>query len=266
MYILRFFALFTLLVCTSCFASQTSASPLTTHKTYSPPKKTTTKVASKKKTSSVAAKESSTKTTASKKVATTKKKTTTKRYASKTHRPKTPQRRYAANTTVAESEDASDLEEDDDEPLEEEPETSEMGDIALSDLSKKGVTTKQQKLLDAAFSYLGTPYLYGGMSRSGIDCSGFVGSAFKSVDIPLHRSSRDMSTQGKKVSLKRLKVGDLLFFKTGRRNRISHVGMVVDVDEEEVKFIHSSTKRGVVISSLSEKYYKKAFRFAKRVM
>jgi len=246
MYILRFFALFTLLVCTSCFASQTSASPLTTHKTYSPPKKTTTKVASKKKTSSVAAKKSSTKTTASKKVATTQKKTTTKRYASKTHRPKTPQRRYAANTTIAESEDASDLEEDDDEPLEEEPETSEIGDIALS--------------------YLGTPYLYGGMSRSGIDCSGFVGSAFKSVDIPLHRSSRDMSTQGKKVSLKRLKVGDLLFFKTGRRNRISHVGMVVDVDEEEVKFIHSSTKRGVVISSLSEKYYKKAFRFAKRVM
>ena len=83
--------------------------------------------------------------------------------------------------------------------------------------------------------------------------------------IPLSRSSQEMATQGRKIRLENVQVSDLLFFKTTRRNRISHVGMVVDVDGD-VKFIHSSSKRGVVISSLSDAYYKKAFRMAKRVM
>ena len=76
-----------------------------------------------------------------------------------------------------------------------------------------------------------------------------------------------MVTQGKKIKLENVKVGDLLFFKTLRnKKRISHVGMVVDVEGGEVKFIHASSKRGVVISSMSDAYYKKAFRIAKRVM
>jgi NLP/P60 protein len=99
-----------------------------------------------------------------------------------------------------------------------------------------------------------------------MDCSGFVSTAFKSIEIPLSRSSQEMATQGKKIKLSNVQVGDLLFFKTLRKNRISHVGLVVDVDGGEVKFIHASSKRGVVISSLSDAYYKKAFRIAKRVM
>ena len=120
-------------------------------------------------------------------------------------------------------------------------------------------------MLDTAFSYLGTPYRHGGVSRKGMDCSGFVSTTFKSIAVPLSRSSQEMATQGRKIRLENVQVGDLLFFKTTRRNRISHVGMVVDVDGD-VKFIHSSSKRGVVISSLSDAYYKKAFRMAKRVM
>lgn len=124
----------------------------------------------------------------------------------------------------------------------------------------------QKLLLDTAFSYLGTPYKHAGVTRKGMDCSGFVSTTFKAIDVPLSRSSQEMATQGKRIKLKNVRVGDLLFFKTLRHNRISHVGMVVDVQEGEVKFIHASSKRGVVISSLSENYYKKAFRMAKRVM
>lgn len=124
----------------------------------------------------------------------------------------------------------------------------------------------QKLLLDTAFSYLGTPYKHAGVTRKGMDCSGFVSTTFKAIDVPLSRSSQEMATQGKRIKLKNVRVGDLLFFKTLRRNRISHVGMVVDVQDGEIKFIHASSKRGVVISSLSENYYKKAFRMAKRVM
>ena len=123
----------------------------------------------------------------------------------------------------------------------------------------------QKLLLDTAFSYLGTPYKHAGVTRKGMDCSGFVSTTFKAIDVPLSRSSQEMATQGKRIKLKNVRVGDLLFFKTLRHNRISHVGMVVDVQDGEVKFIHASSKRGEVISSLSENYYKKAFRMAKRV-
>ena len=124
----------------------------------------------------------------------------------------------------------------------------------------------QKLLLDTAFSYLGTPYKHAGVTRNGMDCSGFVSTTFKAIDVPLSRSSQEMATQGKRIKLKNVRVGDLLFFKTLRRNRISHVGMGVEVQDGEIKFIHASSKRGVVISSLSENYYKKAFRMAKRVM
>lgn len=124
----------------------------------------------------------------------------------------------------------------------------------------------QKLLLDTAFSYLGTPYKHAGVTRKGMDCSGFVSTTFKAIDVPLSHSSQEMATQGKRIKLKNVRVGDLLFFKTLRHNRISHVGMVVDVQDGEVKFVHASSKRGVVISSLSENYYKKAFRMAKRVM
>ena len=134
------------------------------------------------------------------------------------------------------------------------------------DLENAVAMAVQKLLLDTAFSYLGTPYKHAGVTRKGMDCSGFVSTTFKAIDVPLSRSSQEMATQGKRIKLKNVRVGDLLFFKTLRHNRISHVGMVVDVQDGEVKFIHSYSKRGVVISSLSENYYKKAFRMAKRVM
>ncbi|MDO4229628.1 MAG: C40 family peptidase [Capnocytophaga sp.] len=127
------------------------------------------------------------------------------------------------------------------------------------------VTEKQQLVLDTALSYLGSPYKYGGTTSKGFDCSGFVSAAYKPLEISLHRSSHEMAAQGKNVDIKNVQIGDLLFFVTGKGNRISHVGIVIET-QNEVKFIHSSTSRGVIISSLNEGYWSKAYRKARRVM
>ena len=121
-------------------------------------------------------------------------------------------------------------------------------------------------LIDSAYSYIGTPYKWAGTSRSGMDCSGFVSTAFSAINVPLSRSSTEMSTQGRDIPLSQAEVGDLLFFKTTRkRNRISHVGIVVGVGDE-VKFIHASVSQGITVSSLSENYWQKAYAKTSRVL
>lgn len=145
---------------------------------------------------------------------------------------------------------------------------SEKEEVTQLESSKKTFNTaneQQQLVLDTALSYLGSPYKYGGTTRAGFDCSGFVSAAFQPLKISLHRSSHEMANQGKHIDLKNVEVGDLLFFVTGKNKRISHVGIVVE-NEKEVKFIHSSTSRGVIISSLSEGYWSKAYRKARRIM
>ncbi|MDR2204791.1 MAG: C40 family peptidase [Flavobacteriaceae bacterium] len=122
------------------------------------------------------------------------------------------------------------------------------------------------EILEEAETYLGTPYRYGGTSRSGIDCSGFVLSVFGSaIGMSLPRIAATQSIEGERVEKSELKKGDLLFFSQGRR--ISHVGIVHDIDENgEVRFIHASTSKGVTISSLNDSYWKPRYRFAKRVI
>lgn len=127
------------------------------------------------------------------------------------------------------------------------------------------VQSNQKLVIDTALSYLGTPYRYGGTTRKGMDCSGLVGISFDQANISLHRSSLDISKQGEEVPLSQVQVGDLLFFSTGKKERISHVGIVVEAIDD-VKFIHSSTSRGVIISSIKEGYWNKAYRKAKRVL
>ncbi|EGD34764.1 MULTISPECIES: C40 family peptidase [unclassified Capnocytophaga] len=121
-------------------------------------------------------------------------------------------------------------------------------------------------LIDSAYSYIGTPYKAAGATRSGMDCSGFVSTAFGAIDINLSRSSTEMATQGKDIPLNQATVGDLLFFKTTRkRNRISHVGIIVEAGDD-IKFIHASTSQGVMVSSLSEPYWQRAYTKASRVL
>jgi cell wall-associated NlpC family hydrolase len=100
-----------------------------------------------------------------------------------------------------------------------------------------------------------------------MDCSGLMLAAFANHDISLPRASYSMAEEGENVRVKDVSKGDLLFFKTGRKSRkINHVGLVVDVTGDEIKFIHSTTSRGVIVSSLKEGYWNYAFVKATRVL
>jgi hypothetical protein len=125
----------------------------------------------------------------------------------------------------------------------------------------------KNKIIDSAKIYLGTPYKYGGMSKNGIDCSALIFKAFHKNNHELPRTSFAQSKLGRKVKKKKADIGDLIFFKTTRRNIISHVGIIVESSNGSIKFIHASSSRGVTISSLdSETYFKKKFAKIKRII
>lgn len=125
----------------------------------------------------------------------------------------------------------------------------------------------QSKIISYAKEFLGTSYQFGGTSPEGIDCSGLIYTVFSLEDIQLPRTSRDMAKLGENLNVRQVSQGDLLFFQTNPKNRtINHVGLVIRASEEEVVFIHSTTSRGVIISSLSEKYWQDHFVMAKRIL
>ena len=126
-------------------------------------------------------------------------------------------------------------------------------------------TSINKKIIQKALSYKGTKYKYGGMTKSGIDCSGLMYNSFKSEHITLPRTSLAQSQRGVAISKKNIQEGDLVFFKTSRKNRINHVGLVVSNKSGTVKFIHASSSRGVMISSLKEGYWANAYAKARRI-
>ncbi len=135
----------------------------------------------------------------------------------------------------------------------------------------KGTTTtstkRVSKVIKTALTYEGTRYKFGGTDKRGMDCSGLVYTSYRSENIELPRVSRDMAKKGVRVKLKEVQKGDLVFFKTNKnRNVINHVGLVVESKKGGVRFIHSTSSRGVIISSLDEKYWKNAFVEVRRII
>lgn len=122
------------------------------------------------------------------------------------------------------------------------------------------------QLINVASDNLGVTYRGGGTTKAGFDCSGLVYSTFKQFDITLPRSSHEMAEVGTIVDFNEAKKGDLIFFINRGGRRINHVGMIVEVNGDDIRFIHSSTQGGVIISSLKESYYDRTFKQINRVL
>lgn len=116
-------------------------------------------------------------------------------------------------------------------------------------------------VIEAARSYTGTPYKWGGTTRVGMDCSGLLCTSFQAIDVILPRTSEEQSNYGKKVKPKDIKEGDLVFFGANRFSRdITHVGMVTQViSKDEVRFIHASSSVGVIETNLYADHFQKIF-------
>ena len=123
-----------------------------------------------------------------------------------------------------------------------------------------------EQLINNAIDYLGTPYRGGGTSRNGFDCSGLMFTTFKTFDIILPRSSHEMARIGRVLDRNEYRRGDLIFFRTNGRRTINHVGMITEILADEIKFVHSSTQLGVVVSSTKEPYYQRTFAQVNRVI
>lgn len=140
-----------------------------------------------------------------------------------------------------------------------------VDDVEIKDIPA-GNSEKADFLIQKASEHLGTRYRSGGSTSAGYDCSGLMFSTFQNIDMTLPRSSYEMAGYGVKINKVQAQKGDLIFFATFGGRRISHVGMVTEVTNGEIKFIHSSTGSGVIVSSLNEPYYARTFVQVNRVL
>jgi cell wall-associated NlpC family hydrolase len=115
-------------------------------------------------------------------------------------------------------------------------------------------------VIETARSYQGTPYVYGGTTRNGLDCSGLLQLSFAEAGIIIPRSSNEQAVWGDPIKPTELRPGDLLFFGASPgASTITHVGLVTVVDADGVEFIHASSSLGVVENSFELDYYLSRF-------
>ncbi len=120
---------------------------------------------------------------------------------------------------------------------------------------------EDKDLIKAMASWKGVPYRYGAASKRGTDCSGFTSQLYQEVyGKQLHRSSKDQVKDVRYISKRNLKAGDLIFFKIKSR-KVSHVAIYV----ADNKFIHATTRKGVMVDDMDNKYYSKYYYKSGRV-
>lgn len=118
----------------------------------------------------------------------------------------------------------------------------------------------QNELTTTAYKYIGVPYLYGGTTTRGLDCSGYTQLVYKQMGISINRTTTTQYKQGTAVSKNNLQVGDLVFFNTFGSG-VSHVGIYVGNN----KFTHAGTSTGVTTASLGSSYWAQRYIGAKRI-
>lgn len=167
---------------------------------------------------------------------------------------------YNPNDIVTDEEDGEDL-------------PTEKDVISVSQLVEKYVSGKQysepsdsinlkEKVIMEIIKYLDTPYKFGGVTSKGIDCSAFTRTVYSSTfSYELPRTAREQFQKGDEVDdISQLKFGDLIFFNTRRRVKPGHVGIYLG----DNLFAHSSSRQGVMVSSLNMDYYNKRFMGGRR--
>ncbi len=117
------------------------------------------------------------------------------------------------------------------------------------------------KLYAIVEQFLGVPYRYGGDSERGLDCSAFTRRVYRAQNIELPRSTLGQSLVGVSIDEAVIQPGDLLFFDSSTRGRVSHVGIYLG----DGLFAHASSRTGVTKSNLHEDYYLKRFIKASRI-
>ena len=119
----------------------------------------------------------------------------------------------------------------------------------------------KRQVIQEARTFIGTPWVSGGVSKTGIDCSGLTLLSYRSVGKELPRNSIMQSEAGSEIALKELYPGDLVFFTDRKGNsRITHVGLVTEVpDTKTIKFIHTTNRLGVVENNLLQPYWANLF-------
>ncbi len=134
--------------------------------------------------------------------------------------------------------------------------------------AKAAKKVKVKEILQKAESLMGTKHVIGGLGADGIDCSGLTTVSFKAAGIALPRTSGRQAEVGKPVEAKeKLKSGDLVFFDSGKPGKLNHVGIVHETSNpNDVKFIHTSTSRGVMISSLSNGFWATCYLKGQRIV
>ena len=125
-------------------------------------------------------------------------------------------------------------------------------------------SSKGQEIVNYAMQFLGYPYVYGGSSPRGFDCSGFTSYIYKQFGYSISRTCSGQLDNGVPVSMSELQPGDIVIFKKGNANtRATHVGLYIGNNQ----FIHASTaKVGVIISKLSDAYYTTGFVGGRRIV
>ena len=123
-------------------------------------------------------------------------------------------------------------------------------------------------IIEDAEDNIGIKYKTAGTTKSGYDCSGLVFTLYGNYNIKLPRTSIQQSKTGLDLGkdISKAQKGDLIFFKTNSRSQINHVGIITEVYKEELLFIHTSTSKGVILSSTKEPYYQRTFAQINRVI